>query len=94
MKDDVIKIIQKNLKQEHYRVFFFGSRTTGTFDERSDIDIGIEAGGPIPLSTWREIEEELEKLPVLHKIEIVDFARVSDQFKDVALQQIEVIYEQ
>jgi len=38
-----------------------------------------------------EIREDLENLPILYKLEIVDFKKVSPDFKKVALQNIEDI---
>lgn len=74
-----------------YKVFFFGSRVTGKGDERSDIDIGIEENIKIPLNVITQIKEEIGNLPILYKIDIVDFKNTSPEFKEVALQDIEVI---
>lgn len=93
-KDKIIKIFKKWLKLPHYRIFFFGSRVNANADPRSDIDIGIETAGEIPLNILNEIKAELEELPLLQKFDVVDFKNVSEDFKKVALQKIEVLYEQ
>jgi predicted nucleotidyltransferase len=72
-------------------IFLFGSRASKTNTNRSDYDFGIEAEREIPLPTLSRIRGEIEQLPTLHTIEIVDFHRVSDFFKDRALETIEVI---
>jgi len=94
LKDKVVKVITKRIKLPHYKIFYFGSRVAGNNVNRSDIDIGIEAAAEIPLSVLSEIETELAELPIMQKIDVVDFKVVSEDFKKVALQNIEVIYEQ
>ena len=91
LKKQVLDIIGKYLNLNEYKVFFFGSRVEGKGNERSDIDIGIEGYSPVPDRAWIEIKEEIENLPTLYKIEIVDFRRVAPIFKKVASQYIEPI---
>jgi len=38
-----------------------------------------------------KIEEEIENLPTLYKIDIVDFEEVSDEFKKEAFKDIEYV---
>jgi len=64
---------------------------SGKGNERSDIDIGIQGAKPISVSASSEIEEEIENLPILYKIDVVDFSKVSEKFKQVALEKIEYI---
>lgn len=90
LRQDILGILGKYLDLAHYRVFFFGSRVTGTGTDRSDIDVGIE-GPAVPQDQWLAIQEEFENLPVLYKVDIVDFSQVSPRFRDVALQHIEPI---
>ena len=91
LKKDIIKIVGKYIPLDQYRLFFFGSRVKGTNSDRSDIDVGIEGEVPIPWSIMANIEEEIEDLPTLYKIEIVDFRRVPEKFKEVAFQHTELI---
>lgn len=91
LKKDIIDILRKHLDLSQFRVFFFGSRVTGGGTDRSDIDVGIEGPEPIPAVAMFAIEEEIENLPVLYKIEIVDFRGVSPKFREVALKDIELI---
>ncbi len=84
---DIVAILQHYLDLSRYRVFLFGSRARGTARARSDFDVGIEGTDPIPAKTRVMIQEEIERLPTLYKIEIVDFANVSKNFRNVALQK-------
>jgi len=79
----VARIIRKHLGPE-YRVFLFGSRATGTARRGSDYDIGFEGPTRVDLSTLFRIKEEVEELPTLHKIDIVDFTGTSASFQRVA----------
>ena len=74
-----------------HRVFFFGSRISGSSRPRSDFDVGIDGPGPLPLADFFALEAALEDLPTLHRIELVDFSRVSLEFRRQALAQTETI---
>lgn len=91
LKKDILFILGKHLNLDEYRVFFFGSRVNETSTERSDIDVGIE-GPPIPSAVWFDIREAFVNFPILYKIEIVDFNKVSSRFRDVALEATEEIW--
>ncbi|MEW6680626.1 MAG: nucleotidyltransferase domain-containing protein, partial [bacterium] len=67
------------------------SRVAGGGNERSDIDIGIEGKEEIPHQKMFHIKEEIENLPILYKIEVVDFKKVSPDFRDVACKDVESI---
>ncbi|KKT28737.1 hypothetical protein A3G55_03750 [Candidatus Giovannonibacteria bacterium RIFCSPLOWO2_12_FULL_44_25] len=91
LKKEILSILTKRLDLKKYKVFFFGSRVSGGGTDRSDVDIGIEGQEHIPAKVIWEIEEDIENLPTLYKLEIVDFADVAEKFKSVALKSIEVI---
>lgn len=91
VKKEILKILGRHLNLKQFKVFFFGSRVEGKHFERADIDIGIEGPQRLPAEIKLEIEEELENLPFLYKIDFVDFREVSARFREVALQHIEAI---
>lgn len=91
LKKEILEIVGKHLDLKKYKVFFFGSRAAGKGDERSDIDIGVEGRKPLPAGVLLDIREEIENLPTLYKIEIVDFLQVDKRFRKVALRHIEMI---
>lgn len=91
LKRELKNITAKYLADGSYRLFFFGSRVTEKGNEKSDIDVGIEGKKPIPAKMLSKIKEEIENLPILYKIEIVDFANVSPDFKKVAKKKTENI---
>jgi uncharacterized protein len=77
-------VIRCHVSDPAYRVFLFGSRATGSAGERSDIDIGIEGPAPVARTALAAILDELEEAPTLYTIEVVDFARVSEKFRQIA----------
>ncbi|SRR5713101_4105167 len=89
LRDRIVTILSRYLDLRDYRSFFFGSRVTGGGSDRSDIDVGLEGESPIPHHLMSRIRDEIEELPTMYRIEIVDFQRVSQDFRDVAFKQIE-----
>jgi len=75
-----------------HRVFVFGSRATGDARPHSDFDIGVMGDEPLPLKDFYTIEDHLDDLPTLYKIDWVDFNRASPRFRERATQQMEVIH--
>lgn len=91
LKADLLAIVGRRLDLTQYRLFYFGSRVTNKGDDHSDIDIGIEGPAPVPAAILDGIKEDLVNLPTIYKMDLVDFASVSEDFKKVALAKIEVI---
>jgi predicted nucleotidyltransferase len=94
LTENIIRIMTNNIDLDHYSLFYFGSRVSGDASSRSDIDIGLKADRKIPLHTMSRIKEEIESIPLLQKIDIVDFSRVSDDFRELAEKDKEIFYEQ
>lgn len=93
LKKSIIEAAGKNLNLPHYRIFYFGSTVTGLAKDHSDIDVGIESTRAIPLAAISQMKTSLDDLPILRKIDLVDFTRVSPGFKKIARKKIKVIYE-
>ncbi len=91
LKEEIKSVVSRYLDTDDHRVFFFGSRVTGESTERSDIDVGIEGPEPIPSAVMFKIQEEIDKIPTLYKIEVVDFQAVSEDFKKVSKVKTESV---
>ncbi|HBV58362.1 MAG TPA: nucleotidyltransferase domain-containing protein [Candidatus Magasanikbacteria bacterium] len=91
LKQELKDIVGRHLDLKFYDIFFFGSRVIGKGNAQSDIDVGIEGAKSVPADALSNIKEEIANLPILYKIEIVDFTNVSPDFKKVAKQKIEKI---
>jgi predicted nucleotidyltransferase len=79
--------------EAHLKVFVFGSRATGRSVTRSDIDIGIDLEHPVAPDVLMAIRDAFDDLPILQRVDVVDFSSVDGTFKTVALQQIKSLYE-
>lgn len=85
------KILSEKDNLKGFKVFFFGSRVKGKQKKRSDFDIGIVSSSRLNPKTFFRLEEKLESINTLYKIDLVDFNTVSDQFRNEAMKNTEVI---
>jgi predicted nucleotidyltransferase len=91
LKRQILDIIGKYLDLSSYRVFFFGSRVKKDNFPRSDIDIGIEGPRELSAKIKLEIEEEMDNLPTLYNFDLIDFKKVTSEFKREALRHVEYV---
>ena len=85
------EVLDKNLYGTSYHAFIFGSQANKTVLKRSDIDIGITSDDTITSLQLSSIYADIEELPMLYKIDLVDFREVDDTFKSVALKNVEML---
>ena len=85
------KVLDKNLSGISYNAFLFGSQANKSILSRSDIDVGITSNDIITSSQLSGIYADIEELPMLYKIDLVDFRQVDDTFKSVALKNVEML---
>ena len=83
------EVLENNLSGITYSAFIFGSQANHMVLSRSDIDIGIMTDKPIPDEKLAQISDAIEELPMLYKIDIVDFNKVGEPFRSVALSNTE-----
>jgi predicted nucleotidyltransferase len=81
--------LNDNLQGISYRAFIFGSQANKQELSRSDIDLGILADNEIPAINMFKISKAIEDLPMLYKIDLVDFTQVNSDFRAVALKNVE-----
>ncbi len=72
--------------------FLFGSRASGKYNPTSDYDFGIIAPSKLDIGKFFALKDELEEIPVLQKIDVVDFSNVPERFKAVAAQHTKVLF--
>ena len=85
------QVLDKNLSDISYRAFIFGSQANKTTLGRSDIDIGITSNDNITSLQLSNIQADMEQLPMLYKIDLINFSEADDQFKSVALKNTETL---
>lgn len=84
---EVVKIILKHTKPE--RIYLYGSQVSGEADESSDIDIAYEDKN---FNEHYLIENEIENLDTLLKIDIKNIAFTDDRFKNRVKSTGRVLY--
>jgi predicted nucleotidyltransferase len=89
IKQWLTQVLEDNLQDISYRAFIFGSQANKTELSRSDIDVGILSENSIPAVNFVRISNAIEDLPMLHKIDLVDFTNVDERFKTVAMKNVE-----
>ena len=75
------------------RIFLFGSRASGHGHPRSDIDLGVDLGRPVPPELMARLRDAFDALPILQRVDLVDFAAADPEFKQVALEHSLTLYE-
>lgn len=81
------------VSEPRVKLFLFGSRATGRAGVRSDIDVGIDLGHPMVPEVLAAVRDAFDDLPILQKVDVVDFSSVDEAFRAVALQQTRSLYE-
>jgi len=85
-REDTIKelirqeILKVALELRGYRIFLFGSRATGDARERSDFDIGILGDKPVSLRTFYRIDDLLENIETLYRMDFDTVARLPGKY--------------
>lgn len=71
VKEQIIKVIE--IFYPDAKIYLFGSRARGTHNERSDIDIAIDAGRILTMSERGQLNNMIDALNIVQEIDIVDF---------------------
>lgn len=95
-EDEIKAMIKQALagfsgRLQGYQIILFGSRVGGGARPASDFDIGIKGEKPLASEIFSDIEDALESLPTLYKIELVDLNRVTPAFREMATSKTEVL---
>lgn len=93
----VIAAIDKLAKRcarrfEVRRVILFGSRARGDFDDRSDIDIAVEAPSA-DVRQWDELSEILDESETLLEIDLVRLERAPEALRERIEREGRVLFE-
>ena len=79
------QIVRKYLPEDTYKSFIFGSRANGTNRKFSDIDLGVQGPKALSPTEYIKIKNEFDDSDIPYRVDLVDFANVSDKFKQVSL---------
>jgi len=87
----IVQVVRRYLPEESHRVLLFGSWVTLEAAPTSDIDIAIAGATAVDPAVMSEIHEDIEKLPTLRKIQVIDVQHVHDRFRDRILSEGQVL---
>ncbi|NVK36714.1 MAG: nucleotidyltransferase domain-containing protein [Gammaproteobacteria bacterium] len=79
----VLTAINKSIPNNNFELFVFGSRSLiQTCKDYSDLDLVIRCDKPIPRQILFQIEEDLENSQLNYRVDLLDWHRISDEFKN------------
>jgi len=81
----IIKVIE--IFFPNAKIYFFGSRARGDFDERSDFDIAIDIGQRMPITQRGQIMSMIDALNIIQKVDIVDFHAIPEKMQKIILTE-------
>ena len=70
--EEVKRIVLRGLGPRAARVYFFGSRASGTEHRFSDLDVAVLPLEPMPPRAWLELQERLEQSWVPFPVDLVN----------------------
>lgn len=75
----------------HHTVWAFGSRVGGRVKPHSDLDLAIVSDHPLELNILGNLREAFEESDLPIRVDIVDWATITNEFRGVIRQKYEVI---
>lgn len=84
-KTKIIKIIEIFFPDA--KIYLYGSRVRGDYDEQSDIDIAIDNGKKLPLTEHGQIISMIEHLNIPLNVDVVDFHKIPEEVRKNILKE-------
>jgi uncharacterized protein len=85
VKDKIIRVIHALIPEA--RIYLFGSRARGTYTDRSDIDIALEADKPLKRVDIGEVRDMLNASNISYKIDVVDLNSLPEEMRSAILKE-------
>lgn len=85
----VLNILQQYVPE--YEVWAFGSRVKGNDKPYSDLDLAVITKQPLSLETHANLVEAFSESDLPWKVDIVDWAATSENFRHIIQNQFEVL---
>ena len=79
-----LRELAQKYQDDGLNLFVFGSVARGDQRPMSDLDLGIECHGKRRLEVFRRLYWDVQELPTIRKIELVDFEQTDSGFRNVA----------
>jgi len=87
----IVRIIRRYIPDKNYKIYLYGSWMKGNALPNSDIDIAIYGQTEVAALIMIKIKDEIENLPTLRSIDLIDLNLVSENFKVSILQKGEKV---
>ncbi len=85
VRQTIVGTIRRYLPVGRVKIYLFGSRAEGRPTPASDFDIALDAGTRIDGATLSHIRQDLEDSHIPYRVDVVDVARMSGDFRSIAL---------
>lgn len=85
----VCSILQQYVPE--YEVWAFGSRVKGNAKPYSDLDLAVITKQPLSLETHANLVDAFSESDLSWKVDIVDWAATSENFRQIIQSQFEVL---
>ena len=79
-----LKALGRKYRAEGVELFIFGSQSRKDRRPNSDLDLGVEWHRPVSPDLFRTICRDVEDLPTIRKVDLVDFSKASPAWREVA----------
>jgi predicted nucleotidyltransferase len=95
IRPDHLEIVKAILKRHvpKIEVRVFGSRVSRTAKKNPDLDLAIISDGPIDFRTRALLEEAFEESDLPFRVDVVDWATASHEFRSIIDQRYETLQE-
>lgn len=90
IKDQVKKIIKKYLGKD-VKIYIYGSFARNEETKTSDLDFAILTKKDIDPLIFSKIKSEIEEIPTLRKIDIVDLRKTNKKFRKKILEYAKIL---
>jgi predicted nucleotidyltransferase len=79
-----LKALGRKYQEQGVDLFVFGSQAREDCRPNSDLDLGIAWRRPVSRKLFRELCKDVDDLPTIRKVDLVDFASVPPSWKEIA----------
>ncbi|MDQ3461331.1 MAG: nucleotidyltransferase domain-containing protein [Deinococcota bacterium] len=81
---EALQGLARAYRQQGADLFVFGSFARGDARRTSDLDLGVEWRGEPSKRTFSRLYDDVQALPTIRKIDLVDFSQASPGFRCLA----------
>jgi len=87
---DIVLSILTECVPDH-EVWAFGSRVNGKPKKHADLDIVIKTAGPLTAGVLANLRDAFSESDIPFKVDVVDWSRISKEFRTIIEEKFEVI---